>query len=275
MEATGALADLRAAISEIVQADASFSADRETYHRASQRAINALEGTHGAQFAAEAGTPGDVRGAIGHVDALLDRAGKPVWADALHGAEANMRAAVTHLRDAGGARELMDYQIAASRALTYLEVAQGRPSQTGVFGGLEGALANTVLGVPASAKQADACAPAASAPAYGVHDGYISWIGVPATAGDYKLAENPGGTEISVGNGVVVLHTAAAAIVATSCATATASVQARPKEASSPSSAEDTKAAPQTEASNASTSLPALYTEAQAKAGEQIFNPNA
>ena len=98
-------------------------------------------------------------GAIGHIDALLDRKETPVWAAPLQGAEANMRAAVAYLQDSLKARELMDYELAASRALTYLEVARGRPTETGVLGGLEGALANTVLGVPAGATQADGCAP--------------------------------------------------------------------------------------------------------------------
>ncbi len=273
-----ALHDLRAAISEIVQADASNSTDRNVYHRAGQRAINALEGAHGGHYTVAAGTLGDVEGAIGHIDKLLDRAQTPVWADPLRGAEANMRAAVTHLQDASRARELMDYQIAVTRALTYLEVAEGRPNETGVLGGLEGALANTVLGVPGDARQADACAAPPSAPAYGVEDGYIGWVSVPAKSGTYTLPENPGGTQVAVQNGMVVLRTAAAPIVAKSCATRTASVQSQPAPQSDAppagQAAEQTTTQPAQPAASggSSSSLPALYTEAQAKTGETIFD---
>ena len=76
-----------------------------------------------------------------------------------------MRAAVAHLRDAlQGARTDGLRDSPSSRALTYMEVARGRPTETGVFGGLEGALANTVLGVPAGAPQQDACAAPKAAP---------------------------------------------------------------------------------------------------------------
>ena len=267
--ALAALTDLRAAVGEIVQADASNSTDRAFYHRASQRAINALEGTHGADYTAAAGAPGDAAGAIGHIDALLDRKETPVWAEPLRSAETNMRVAVTHLQDASHARELMDYQISISRALIYLEVAEGRSTQTGVFGGLEGALANTVLGVPAGASQADACAQPASAPAYGTHGGYIGWVSVPAAPGEHTLAENPGGDELSLQNNFIVLRTAAAPIVAKACGKNTASgakqaaaTQKQPV-ASASASAEP--------AGTKAGGLPALYTEAQAKQGEQIF----
>ena len=231
-QALAALADVRAAIAELVQVDASYATDRNVYRRASQRAINALAGVHGEGYEAGAGSPGDTAGAIGHVDALLDRKENPVWADPLHGAEANMRAAVAHLHDSLKARELMDYEISASRALTYLEVALGRATDLGVLGGLEGALANTELGVPAGAARQDGCAAPTSAPSYGVHNGYLAWVAVPASDGTHSLAEDPGGVDIAVRNGIVKLDTAAAALVAKSCAS----------HASAPATTEDGRA---------------------------------
>ncbi len=216
--ALAALSDLKAAVAELVQADASYATDRRVYHRASQRAINALVGERARDYVAAAGSPADAAGAIGHVDALLDRSETPVWAAPLHGAEANMRAAVAHLQDSMKRRELMDYEIAASRALTYLEVARGRPTETGVLGGLEGALANTVLGVPDGAPQADGCGTPGGAGTYGTHGGYIAWVTVAGGDGAHALAEDPGGADITVQGGTIALRTAAAGLVAKACA---------------------------------------------------------
>lgn len=263
-QAVAALTDLKAAITELVTADASYATDRNVYRRASQRAINALVGARNDSYVASPGTPGDAAGAIGHIDTLLDRKETPVWADALHGAEANMRAAVIHLRDSEKARELMDYEIAASRALTYLEVARGRPTETGVFGGLEGALANTVLGAPAGATQQDACAAPTAAPSYGTHGGYLGWIAAPATEGAHALAESPGTTEVVVQGKIIVLHTAAAPKLAEICAREART--AAPAHPAKPAPKPLAKAAPPSGAA-----LPALYTSAQAAAGAQVF----
>lgn len=245
-QAVAALANVKAAVATLVAADASYATDRSVYYRAAQRAINALTGEGREGYVAEPGTPGDAAGAIGHIDALLDRAETPVWATALHSAEANVRAAVAHLHDSLRARELIDFQVAASRALAYLEVARGRPTETGVFGGLEGALATTVLGVPAGAPQQDACTEPSSAPAYGTHGGYLAWVAVPASDGSHALAEDPGATELFVRSGTIVLHTAAAKLVAGACVTRAATVPMQ--------------------------GVPALYTKAQAEAGKQIFS---
>jgi len=264
-QALAALADVRAAIAELVEVDASYATDRNVYRRASQRAINALAGVHGEGYEAGPGSPGDTAGAIGHVDALLDRKENPVWADPLHGAEANMRAAVAHLHDSLKARELMDYEISASRALTYLEVALGRSTDLGVLGGLEGALANTELGVPAGATRQDGCAAPTSAPSYGAHNGYLAWVALPASDGTHSLAESPGGVDISVGNGIVKLDTAAAALVAKSCASH-ASTAAKTETAAAPASAPQPAGA-----AAAAGALPELYTKAQALRGAEIY----
>ncbi len=257
--AVAALTDVKAAIAALVAADASYATDRNVYHRASQRAINALEGARGPEYLAAPGTPGDEQGAIGHIDALLDRAATPVWAAPLHGAEANLRAAVAHLQDSLHARELMDYELEASRALGYLEVAQGRPTETGVLAGLEGALANTVLGVPAGARTVDACAAPPDQPAFGTKNGSIAWITIPAGEGTHALAENPGGTDVTVQGGVIVLHTAAAALVAQAC-------HGDPQHVTVPSVARHAAVSGSGEAS-----LPALYTADQARQGAQVY----
>ncbi len=215
--AVAALSDLQAAIGEIVHVDQSYSTDKQVYYRASQRAINALEGVHGAEYVATAGTPGDAAGAIGHIDALLDRKETPVWAAPLDGAEANIRAAIAHLADSRHAHELMDYEISVSRALSYLLVAQGGPTELGVFGGVEGVLASTVLGVPDGATVADGCATPSAAPSYGVHGGYLAWVAVPAGEGTHALEENAGETSVIVRNGMIILPTAAASTVAKAC----------------------------------------------------------
>jgi len=258
-QAVGALTNIEAAIAELVHADASYAVGPETYHRAAQRAINALAGSAGDGYRADAGSPGDASGALGHIDALLDRSATPVWVAALHSAEANVRAAITHLEDARKAHEFMDYATAASRALTYLEVARGRPTETGVFGGLEGALANTVLGVPAGAQQQDACKAPSSAPAYGVHGGYVAWVTVPAREGTHALAEDPGATSLSLQGGMIVLQSAAAPIVVTDCDKQHAALGPRSTTAASPIAPVSLPAPP------------ALYTKSQAEQGKQIF----
>lgn len=255
-----ALADVKVAIGILVEADASYATDRNVYHRASQRAINALEGTRGADYRADAGVPADPQGAIGQIDALLNRKETPVWAAPLHGAEANLRAAVAYLHDSLRARELMDYAKSASRALGYLEVARGRSTDTGVLAGLEGALATTELGIPGDGQVVDACADPPSSPAFGVRDGYLAWVTVPAGEGDHKLPDNFGSTDLSVRNGVIVLHTAAAPLVSKSCASA----PAKPV----PTAASVEQHAAGTSAGGA---RPKMYTEAQAHAGAQIF----
>lgn len=300
-EAIGALADTRAAMGEIIQAESTYSTDKQAYRRFAQRAINALSGEHAQYYAAAAGNSGDAEGALGHIDRLLDRKENPPWTTALHGAEANLRAALANLLDAKKAHELMDFQVEASRALGHIDVAIGRPDQTDVFGGLEGALATTALGVPTGAKQADACAAppanlAEGATLFGTHGGYLAYIAVPATAAAQKLPAPSGATAVSVENGTVVLHTAAALLVAKLCAQRSAAASPiRPAAAvPDPSASSDpgntnpaapagtaNENAPHPTAAEAQKAegagkagggaVPALYTMAQAKAGKQLF----
>jgi polar amino acid transport system substrate-binding protein len=177
-----------------------------------------------------------------------------------------IRAALAHLSDASHARDLMTYAVSSSRALSYLLVARGRPTELGVFGGIEGVLANTTLGVPAGAKVEDACASPSAIPAYGVHGGYLAWVAVPANAGTYQLAESTGGRSVVVRNGVILLSTAAAALVERECNSKA--------ERRGPVSSHGTSAAslsPPVKTSAADAVAPALYTKDQAEAGAQIF----
>jgi mono/diheme cytochrome c family protein len=267
--AASALSDVQAAIAEIVNADQSSSTNKKFYYRSSQRAINALEGAQGSDYVAAAGTAGDAAGTLGRLNALLDRKATPVWAAPLDGAEANIRAAVAYLADAGHARNLMAYDIAISRSLAYLLVARGGPTELGVFGGLEGVLANTELGVPDGAATVDGCAEPSSAPSYGVHDGYLAWVAMPAGEGTHALAENAGETSIIVRGNMIILPTAAAAVVAKECNT---HAEAQPSRSSPPTTATAALTSPAKQAARAgATAVPALYTEAQAEAGAQVF----
>ena len=264
-QAVAALTDVNAAVAELVRADASYVADPKVYHGAAQRAINALAGTHGDGYVASAGSPGDAAGAIGHIDSLLDRSATLVWTGPLQSVEANIRAAVAHLQDAAKARELMDYAGDASRALDYLQVARGRPNETGVFGGLEGVLANTELGIPAGAHQQNACQAPSAAPSYGTHGGYIAWVALPGGDGTHELPEQSGITSVSVQNGMIVLRTAAAKLVADSCA------GHAKNDLPNPPATQVAAHVTQPPAASSDGPPPALYTEAQAEQGKQIF----
>lgn len=287
--AMAALADLQTAIGAIVQAEDSYSTDPAFYHGAAQRAIDALAGTRdGAQ-------PGGVK----RIEQLLaySKTSQP-WVAPLRGAEVNMGAAVGRLESAKAARELNEFQLQASQALIGLEAAKGRPDELGVFGGLEGALATTTLGVPADGRQVDACAMPKQAPAWGTRDGYLAFVALPAGAGVTQLPQNLGGTDVSVQNGVIVMHTPAAGAVAKLCgagqaipaasaapaqesaapgsgASGNAPPASPPAPAPGPAAAPSPAAAPHANsaqpAASAQPARPALYTQAQAQAGKQVY----
>jgi polar amino acid transport system substrate-binding protein len=313
-EALAALTDTRAAMGEIEHAEDIYSTDKSVYYDLAQRALNALMGARSEYYSAGPGNPGDKAGAIGHIDRLLDRQANPPWVAALHGAEANIRAAAANLVDARAAHELMDFQMAASRALRHLDVALGRPNQTDVFGGLEGAIATTALGVPPGATELDACAPPSArqvqgAPVFGMRGGYVAYVAVPATQGTHALPGPIGGSEVSLKDGALLLHTAAMPLVAKLCAQRTAVdspirrvADTAPDPANNaasgsgsgtqgtsnaadaaqtgtkvphPTAAEAQQAIGATaQASTAAGAVPALYTMAQAEAGKKIFQQN-
>ena len=274
-ETLAALADTRAAIAEIVQAEDQIVNSPTPYRRAAQRAINAIVGEGDRRADKVSGNPSDAAGAIGHVNSVLDRRDSPPWVDALHGVQVNLGAAVARLRDALKARGLDDYQLNVSAALLNLQAAVGQPAQTGVFGGLTGALATTALGIPEGAHQVSACAPVAGAPAYGVKDGYLAFVAVPSAAGTADVPEDFGSRNISVQGDWLIVRTAAAPLVAELCRKGSA---ARPQaQADPPRSDPLPKGDPP--ARDPTVPLlpqdgghaPALYTRAQALQGKEVY----
>ncbi len=283
--AVAALADLQAAIDAIVAAEDSYSTNPAFYRAAAQRAIEALAGT-------QDGAPGGVR----RIEELLATATSQPWVAPLRSADVNMSAAVGRLQSAKRARELTDFQIEASQALISLEVAKGRSTELGVFGGLEGALATTALGVPANARQVDGCAAPLKAPAWGTRDGYLAFVALPAGSDAMELPRNMAGTDVSVRNGVLLMHTPAAGAVAKLCgvaettsdpgagsaspggasqtsgaSSAAPSSPHRPRSANAPSASAPNAAASSTQPASEQAPRPALYTEAQAQAGKQVY----
>jgi len=274
-EALAALADTRAAIAEIVQAEDSIVNSPTPYRRAAKRAINAIVGEGDRMLDKASGNPGDAAGAMGHVNTILDRRDSPPWVNTLHGVQVNLGAAVARLRDALEARELDDYQIDVSEALLNLQAVVGQPTQTGVFGGLTGALATTALGVPAGAHQVSACAPVAEAPAYGVKDGYLAFVTVPSAAGTAGLPEDLGSRHITLQGNRLIVRTAAAPLVAELCrkqSAATPRAKADPPKSDPPPKGDPPArhpAVPPQQQNSGQT--PALYTAAQAKEGKKVY----
>jgi len=137
-----------------------------------------------------------------------------------------------------------------------LVVALGRDSGTGSLAGLEGALATTELGVPDGATVVDGCqlpASSPSSPSYGVAQGYLMYVALPATGSSVTLPESHGVQHLSVGNGFIVLQTAAGEIQPSPCGSSHAA------------------AIPPIPPTSPSGSAPALFTELQAIHGEAVY----
>jgi polar amino acid transport system substrate-binding protein len=217
--ALAALKDIKLAIGSIVAAENDSSSGPGNFKTDAQQAVNALVGHGDAAYRAAGDSTSDKAGAIGDIDHLLDRTASPPWVPALHGALANIEAALARLQDAQNAKGLMRYQIAISQALINLEVAEGRRSELGVLGGMKGAIANTALAVPGGAKVVDGCAVPRIAPAYGVHAGYLVFRTTRLGKGNQWTIDNPGGTTISSTNGFLVFHLPASVRTSQICAT--------------------------------------------------------
>lgn len=271
-----ALADVNAAITEIVNAENSTASGPLSYKRAAHRAINALVGESDSLFDRTSGNPGDTDGAIGHLDALLHRSGAPAWQNTIGGADANAHSAVASLRNALKARELSKFQFDVTDALTSLLVARGRPGQSDALGGLEGALATTMLGVPPGAHVVSACDNSTDTPAYATVGGYLIYVAVPATQGTAQLPEDFGSHDIKIKGNRLIVRTAAAPMAARLCQKQTAAVQSStPDSAPSPSTVMSPKSTPQPAAKHKTQNdAPALYTEAQAQAGKSVYAAN-
>lgn len=274
--ALAALADVNAAIAEIVDAENSTATGPLSYRRAAHRAINALVGESDPLFDRAGGNPGDADGAIGHLDALLHRSGTPAWQNTIGGADANAHSAVASLRHALKARELSEFQFDVTDALTSLLVARGRPGQSDALGGLEGALATTMLGVPPGAHIVSACGNNTDTPAYATVGGYLIYVAVPAAQGTAQLPEDFGSRDIKVEGDRLIVHTAAAPMAQRLCQKQTAATQSpAPESTPSPATAASPKSTPQHAAKHETQKgTPALYTEAQAEAGKSVYAAN-
>lgn len=211
--AVAAQSDIRASIASVLVAEDGTSSGPAAYMVAAHSALNALVGRSDQAFDAHSPNPGDERGALGQINALLDQVATPPYVAALHGVQVNLLAAQLSLQAALKARSLDRFQNKATEALRNLEIAQGRSSQYDVLGGIEGALANTSLGVPAGAKVLDGCASPRAA-GYGVTHGWLVWksvkLGKAAVATD-------GFASAKMKNGMLVLYTAAGAKVQQYC----------------------------------------------------------
>jgi hypothetical protein len=215
--AVAALADVRATVGEIVHIEDGFAVGHGAYVRAAHRALNALVGRGDDGYVASFGDSGDGVGALGHIDALLDTEGTSLWTPAMEGAKANVLAAAENLQTATHEREMEDYQADLTHALANLALVAGRTSQSGVFGGLSGALANTSLAVPLGAASVSGCGLPARAPAYGVVSERLAYVALPRADAATKLPGEIDVRRVVVRGDEVVLYTAASAEAAALC----------------------------------------------------------
>lgn len=205
------LSDIRSAIAEITRASNAPWSGPDQYKEAAGRALVVLEGT--SESRPDDATSG---GAMGRIEHLLDREEERPWEPVLEGALANLRSAANHLRDARDTRSLDDYTEAVSLALENLEVAQGRPGDPGVLGGVSGAAANTELAVPPHAKSLDGCSVPREA-GYGVHDGYLAYRALQVSEGRTQPVPLAGGENVRLIGNLLVIYTAAAPLVKARC----------------------------------------------------------
>src|ERR1700733_11498479 len=216
-DALAALADVRAAVGEIVPIGDGSAGGHGAYLRAAHRAMNALVGRRDDGYAPAFGDPGDRVGTLGHLDRMLDKTGSARWAPAVQGAKANVLAAAENLHSALREKQMEDYQADLTRALASLALVAGRASDSGVLGGLSGALANTSLGVPRGAFSASGCAPPARAPAYGVVAERLAYVALPRSTAAAAVPAELGISRVVVQGSDVVLYTYAAREAAVLC----------------------------------------------------------
>jgi polar amino acid transport system substrate-binding protein len=215
--AIAALADVRAAVREIVRIEDSYAVGHDTYLRAAHRAMNALVGRRDDGYAKWFGDPGDGVGTLGHIDQMLDQTGSFLWTPALEGAKANVLAASDNLQSAFGEKEMEDYQADLTRALANLALVVGRPTQDGVLGGITGALGNTVLGVPASAVAVSGCGVPPRTPAYGVVAQRLVYLALSRSVAARAIPDNLNVARIVVQGDSVVLYMRGAATSTPAC----------------------------------------------------------
>jgi len=259
--ALAALADVRATIAEIVRIEDGDAVGHRAYLRAAHRALNALVGRRDDGYVSSYGDPGDGTGALGHLDAMLDTEGTSLWTPAISGAKANVLAAAGNLQDSMHEKQMEDYQADLTHAIANLALVTGRPSQTGVFGGVSGALANTSLGVPAGASVVSGCGVPSRTPAYGVVAGRLAFVAYPRALASAALPQELSVSRIVVRGNDLVLYTAAAAEAAQVCRRTARAEPAR-RRPNRRALARDLVA---------THAFPAVYTVAQAHAGVAVY----
>lgn len=253
-EALAALSGIAAAIGKLDAASKLTDARSGPYRDMALKAIADLAGTNSIDAQSKRGKNSDPGGALGSLDDILNHSAKPAWKPAISSARVNVTVARSLLREAASANGLDAFQSKLTDAMEALLVAKGSPSETGATGGISGALSTTELGVPEKARTVNGCAVPNSAPAYGVIDGYLTFVSIPAK-GSTRLPEWIAAKDVAVGNGVVVIHTAASNKISSLCA-------AKKDAADAPG---DPKQQKHADAS------PHLFTKAQAVKGQQIF----
>ncbi len=282
-QALGALDDLDAAVGELDSALSLTEHAPDPYKSAAHRALNALVGAKGSEYSQAAGASGDEEGALGHLQWLSSHAGSAPWKSPVQGAEVNASAAKSRLHEAIDADDLQQFQVSASSALEALLVALGHDFDIGPLAGLRGALATTSLGVPHDAIMVSGCArpkvTPGESPAYGVANGYLTFVAISDRDRNTRLPESIGAQDISVENGTVVLHTAAMGKIGTICANVAGSSGSGGAAVNSPAAGSSTgagkPAAPQPDSGQQKAAdPPKLYTEAQAEQGQQVFIQN-
>jgi polar amino acid transport system substrate-binding protein len=214
--ALAAVSDMHAAIAEVVRIEDGYAVGHASYVRAAHRALNALVGRRDDGYAASYGDPGDGVGTLGHLDALLDRNGTSLWTPAVQGAKANVLAAAANLQDALGQKEMEEYEADVTRALASLALVAGRGDQSGVLGGLSGALANTTLGIPAGATSTSGCSVPQRAPSYGVVSERLAYVALSRSAASTAVPEMSV-SRVVVRGDEVILYTHAAREAAQLC----------------------------------------------------------
>ncbi|GAC1559098.1 MAG: hypothetical protein NVS3B17_09510 [Vulcanimicrobiaceae bacterium] len=223
------LAAIRASMAEIVRVEDGNDVGHDKYVVAAERARNLLVGSKDPAYVAAVGgeTPDGV-GAIGHIDSLLDRKGTTVWTPALQGAKMNLLAAVVSMTDALNEKQMESYENDLSQALADIALAIGRTSDIGIFGGIEGALASTTLGIPGGADVVSGCAAPSRAPAYGVTAGRLTFVALPRrNARDVPVPNHIVAKRVSFQADRVIFFTGDASKLATLCATSRTSAFAR------------------------------------------------
>ncbi len=282
-QALAALDDINAAVGEINSASRLTEHAPEPYKSAAQRALDALVGTNGKEHRQAGGSSSDAEGAIGRLKWLASHASSAPWLAAVQGAEVNATVAKARLHEAIDADGLEQFQLSSSAALEALLVALGHDFEVGPMGGLRGALATTALGVPEGAMMVSGCATPtvrpSQTPAYGVQNGYLTFVAISDRDPDTRLPESLGVRDISVKNGMVIVHTAAFNKIGAICPENAKNLGSRGGdrqnliEGSPGTPLGPAAPRPDRRQGNAA-DPPKLYTEAQAEQGKQVYAQN-